>query len=294
MTPMAEPGGTADASLLIDRTDREPVLTIRPARGWRALNLRELWAYRELIYIFAWRDLKVRYRQTFLGVLWVVGQPLITMILFTVIFHRVAHIQPDTTVPYSAFVLTGLLVWNFFSSSAGRAGNSISGASYLISKVYFPRLAIPISGLLVDLVDFGVSALLLIAVLLLERVPIGMGALAIPLVLLVMMALTAGCGLWLAALNVEYRDVRILVPFVLQLGLYATPVAYPLRMLPPRLRPIAIANPVTGVIEGLRALLFGSSFPWKPFFWSITAAMLLLISGIYYFRRMERLFADVI
>ena len=293
MTSMAEPG-IADASLLIDRTDREPTLTIRPAQGWRALNLRELWAYRELIYIFAWRDLKIRYRQTFLGVLWVIGQPLITMILFTVIFNRVARIHPDAPVPYDVFVLAGLLIWNFFSSSAARAGNSLVGVSYLISKVYFPRLVIPLSGLLVDLVDLVVSALLLLIVMLREGVGVGFSALALPGILLAGIILTAGCGLWLAALNVEYRDVRVLVPFLLQLGLYATPVAYPLAMLPPRLQRLALINPMTGVVEAFRACLFGTPFPSAPFLWSVTAAAMLLLSGLYYFRRIERLFADLI
>jgi lipopolysaccharide transport system permease protein len=283
----------AGSEPLVDRTDAPRVL-IRPVGGWRSLDVAELWEYRELIHIFAWRDLKVRYRQTALGVIWVLGQPLITMLLFTVIFNRVARIHADVPVPYNVFVLASLLIWNFFSASCARSANSLIGASFLISKVYFPRLVIPLSGVLVDLFDLAVSALLLIPVMLWAHIAPTVSFFLLPLILLVAVMLTLGAGLWLAALNVEYRDVRVLVPFLLQIGMYATPVVYPLSLLPPSLRPYAIANPMTGVVEAFRAALFGAPILWSALAWSAAAGVLLMLSGAYYFRRMERLFADVI
>lgn len=273
---------------------RAPLLVIRPARGWRALDLTELWAFRELLWIFAWRDLKVRYRQTFLGALWVMGQPLITMLIFTFLFNRVAKFQADGGVPYTVFVLSGLLIWNFFSNSVSKAANSLIGSSYLISKVYFPRLIIPLSGTIVELVDLGVSTLLLAALMAWYRVIPGIGVLLLPLIVLLATILATGVGLWCAALNVEYRDVRLLVPFVLQIAMYATPVVYPLAMLPAKYHLLAIINPMTGIVEGARAALFGRPWPMAALLSSAIFSILFLVSGVYYFRRVERLFADVL
>ncbi|MBV8517032.1 MAG: ABC transporter permease [Acidobacteria bacterium] len=271
-----------------------PVLVIRPSRGWRALGLRELWAYRELLWIFAWRDLKVRYRQTFLGAVWVMGQPLITMAIFTLIFNRVAHLRASGNVPYSVFVLSGLLLWNFFSASVAHAGNSLIGASYLISKVYFPRLAIPLAATIVDLVDLSVSAVLLAALMIWYRVLPGPEIVLFPVVVLAGAVLATGVGLWCAALNVEYRDVRVLIPFVLQLGMFATPVAYSVDVIPAKYRFLVLLNPMTGIIEAGRATLFGTPVAMEALLSAAIVSPLVLITGIYYYRRMERLFADLL
>ena len=277
---------------MTDLADRRPQFVIRPGGGWRAPDLGELWAYRELLFIFAWRDLKVRYRQTVLGALWVIGQPLLGMIIFTFVFNRVAKIE--TAIPYSVFVLSGLLVWNFFSGIVQHAGNSLIGASFLISKVYFPRLAVPISTVAVQLVDLGVSGILLAALMIWYRVAPGLGLVLLPLAILLALVFGLGVGLWISALNVQYRDIRVVIPFVLQLAMYATPVVYPLERLPAKYRAIAVLNPLTGMVEAFRGALFGTAVPLQPVLTSAIVAMVILMTGLFYFRRMERLFADVL
>jgi homopolymeric O-antigen transport system permease protein len=274
--------------------DAPRTLVIQPTSGWRSLSLNEVWAYRDLLYIFAWRDLKVRYRQTLLGALWVMGQPLVSMLIFTLLFSRVAKLKADTGVPYPVFVLTGILIWNFVSGAINRAGNSLIGASFLISKVYFPRLVIPISNLGTDLADFVVAALLLIPAMLWFGVWPDWTIVLSPLVVILAAAFSLGAGLWVAALNVEYRDVRILIPWVLQIAMYATPVVYPLSAIPARYHWIAIANPMTGIVEAFRATVFGTPLPMAALLWSVFASLVLVVSGAFYFRRMERLFADIL
>lgn len=269
-------------------------LVIEPTRGWRAIDLRELWAYRDLLLVFAWRDLKVRYRQTFLGAVWVMGQPLVTMVIFSILFNRVAKLRADAGIPYPLFVLSGLLIWNFVAGAIMRSGNSLLGASHLISKVYFPRLVVPLSNVVTDIVDFAVAALLLIPLLAWYGVAPAATVLFTPLLVGLAGIFALGIGLWIAALNVEYRDVRIVLPWILQIAMYATPVVYPLSALPDRYRWVALANPMTGIIEGFRAALFGHALPYDALIWSIAASLLLLASGAYYFRRMERLFADIL
>lgn len=269
-------------------------LVLEASRGWRAIDFGEVWAYRELLAIFAWRDLKVRYRQTLLGAVWVMGQPLVTMLIFTLLFGRVAKLSVSTAVPYPVFVLSGLLIWNFVVSAITRGGNSLIGASHLISKVYFPRLVIPLSNVVTDLVDFTLSAALLIPLMIWYRVAPGVEIVLLPLVVLLAAVFALGAGLWVAALNIEYRDVRIVIPWILQIALYATPVVYPLSALPERYRAIAVWNPMAGIVEAFRATLFGTPFPTWPLAWSVAAALLLLVSGAYYFRRMERRFADLL
>src|SRR5688572_28278595 len=204
-------------------------LVIQPTRGWRAIDLGELWAYRELLLIFAWRDLKVRYRQTLLGALWVMGQPLVTMLIFTLLFNRIARLPSATGVPYPLFVLAGVLLWTFIAGAIQRSGNSLLGATHLISKVYFPRLVIPLSNVVTDAVDLGVSALLLVPLMMWYGVFPGASILLVPLVVIAAGILAVGAGLWLAALNVEYRDIRVIIPWVLQIAMYVAPVVYPLR-----------------------------------------------------------------
>lgn len=269
-------------------------LVIQSTRGWRSINLSELWAYRELLYIFVWRDVKVRYRQTVLGALWVMGQPVVTMLIFTLLFNRVAKLNTGTNVPYPVFVLAGILIWNFVSGAINRAGNSLIGASYLISKVYFPRLVIPLSNVVTDAADLGIAALLLVPMMLWYGVVPGPEVILAPLVVLLAGVFAVGVGLWVAALNVEYRDIRVVLPWVLQIAMYATPVVYPMASLPERYRWIAAINPMTGIVEAFRTTLFGTPLAVGPLLWSITFAIAAFIGGAFYFRRMERLFADLL
>jgi lipopolysaccharide transport system permease protein len=222
----------------------------------------------------------------------VVGQPLLGMIIFTFVFNRVAKIE--TALPYNVFVLAGLLIWNFFSGTVQHAGNSLIGSAFLISKVYFPRLAVPLSTVAVQLVDLGVSGILLAALMIWYRVTPGLSILLLPLAILLALIFALGIGLWISALNVQYRDVRVVIPFILQLAMYATPVVYPLERLPAKYRAIAVLNPLTGMVEAFRAALFGTPVALQPVAISAAVAVLMLVSGVFYFRRMERLFADVL
>jgi lipopolysaccharide transport system permease protein len=269
-------------------------LIIQATRGWRSVDLAEIWAYRELLLIFAWRDLKVRYRQTLFGALWVMGQPLVSMLIFTLLFGRVARLSVTTPVPYPVFVLAGLLLWNFVAGAINHVGNSLIGASYLISKAYFPRLVVPLSNIVTDLVDFGVAALLLVPMMLWYRYIPGPEILLAPLLVAVATTFALGVGLWIAALNIEYRDIRIVIPWLLQIAMYVTPVIYPLSALPPRYRSVAVFNPMSGIVESFRSCLFGTSFPYVPLLWSIVSSLILLVTGAFYFRRVERRFADVL
>ncbi|HEX8620033.1 MAG TPA: ABC transporter permease [Thermoanaerobaculia bacterium] len=269
-------------------------LVIQPTRGWRSIDLRELWAYRDLLLVFAWRDIKVRYRQTLLGAVWVMGQPLVTMLIFTVIFSRVAKLGGEAGIPYPLFVLAGILLWNFVSGAINRGGNSLLGTAHLISKVYFPRLLIPFSHIATDIVDFSIAAILIIPLMFWYGVAPGFALLLAPPVVLVAAAFALGIGLWVAALNIEYRDIRVIIPWILQIAMYAAPVVYPLSAVPERYRWIAIANPMTGLLEAFRATLFGTPLDLAILGWSVIASLVILISGAYYFRRMERLFADVL
>lgn len=275
-------------------TEAKPVIEIVPTRGWRAVDLGELWRYRELLQIFVWRDLKVRYRQTVLGVAWIVGQPLITMLVFTLLFNRVAKIRPDADVPYSLFVMSALVPWTFFSSGVTASGNSLIGSSHLISKVYFPRLLVPMAALLAGIVDMLVTLGVIAVMIVWYRTPLGLSLLVLPLTTLVCAAFALGVGLWFSALNVEYRDLRVVIPFVLQFWMYATPVVYPLSALPARYQLIARLNPMTGIVDAFRASLVGKPIEWGALAYGTAAAAVVLVSGSFYFRRMERRFADVL
>jgi lipopolysaccharide transport system permease protein len=269
-------------------------LIIEPTKGWRALGLPEVWAYRDLLVIFSWRDLKVRYRQTLLGAAWVMGQPLVTMLIFSLLFGRVARLQVETTVPYPVFVLSGILIWNFIAGAIGRAGGSLLGASYLVSKAYFPRLVVPLSSITTDLADFAIAALLLIPAMAWYGVTPSLGILALPLVIGIAAVLSLGVGLWIAALNIEYRDVRILIPWLLQVAMYATPVVYPMSAIPAKYQWLTIANPAAGIVETFRAVLFGTPIPYLALFIATLLSIFFLVSGAFYFRRMERRFADLL
>jgi lipopolysaccharide transport system permease protein len=274
--------------------DAKPVIEIRPGGGWRALDLREVWEYRELLQILVWRDLKVRYRQTFLGVIWVVAQPLLTTLIFTLLFNRIGHITAGTSVPYSLFVMVALVPWTFFSGGVTASSNSLIGSAHLISKVYFPRFIVPAASVLAGLADLAVTLGLVIVMLVFARVPVTPQLALLPIGLLLCLVFALGVGLWMSALNVEYRDVKVIVPFLLQLWMYATPVVYPLSVIPQKFRWIAALNPMTGVIELFRASLLGDPVPWSGVVYAAVVTAVVTISGAYYFRRMERLFADVL
>ncbi len=278
----------------VEPIDRQPTVEISPLDGWRAIDFGELWQFRELLYVLVWRDLKVRYRQTLLGAAWVLGQPLIATALFTLIFNRIARIDAPAGAPYAVFVLAGLLPWNFFALGAQNAGNSLIGSTHLISKTYFPRLLVPMAAVLSGVVDFAVTFVLLFAMLLWYGIVPPATIVLFPLAVLIAIALAMGIGFWLSGLNVEYRDARVIIPFLMQIGLYVTPVVYPRALLPKPLDQIVLANPMTGVVETFRAAILGGPIPWLPLGTSIVFACVILVSGAYFFRRVEKTFADLL
>jgi len=272
-----------------------PVVCIEPSRGWISLKLGELWAYRELIYFLIWRDIKVRYKQTVIGAAWAILQPLATMIIFTVVFKKFANV-PSDGLPYPIFSYTALLPWQLFAGALNRSSTSLVGQANLISKVYFPRLIVPISSTISGAVDFSVAFVILLGMMIWYGIAPTWGVLALPLFLLLGMAtaLSVG-GLWLSALNVRYRDVGHTVPFLVQLWMFASPVAYPVSLVPEQWRLLYSLNPMVGVIEGFRWALLGKESPdFGVIALSSAIVMLLLFGGIIYFKRMERSFADIV
>ena len=267
-------------------------LVIRPRSGWIAIDWRELWESRELLYFLVLRDVKVRYKQTVLGVAWAVLQPLFTMLIFTLIFGRFAKI-PSDGVPYALFVFAGLLPWTFFSNNISQASMSLMNQQTLLTKIYLPRLFIPSSsigsGLIDLLVSFGVFALLMIY----YGVGLGPGVLAVPFLVLMTAAASLGIGLWLAALIVTYRDFRYVVPFLVQSWLYLSPVIYPVSMVPPKWQPLLAINPMAGIIDGFRSALLGLPWNYTTIGISSASSLVLLAFGLGYFRKTERSFADV-
>ncbi|MBV9169294.1 MAG: ABC transporter permease [Chloroflexi bacterium] len=270
-----------------------PVVSIEPSAGWRALDLRELWRFRELVYFLALRDVKVRYKQTALGVAWVVLQPLLAMGIFSVVFGQ-RGLTSDG-LPYPLFVVTALVPWFYFANATSGASGSVVGNTQLISKVYFPRLAIPLAAVLANLVDLSIGLLLVLVLLVAFGVGVGAQVVAVvPLVVLIVLA-SLSVSVWLAALDVQYRDVRYAVPFLLQVWLFATPIIYAASDVSERWRVLLLVNPMTGVIEGFRwALLGARDAPVIDLVVSCVIVALLLATGLLYFRRMERTFADVI
>ncbi|MHB0960557.1 MAG: ABC transporter permease [Pirellulaceae bacterium] len=270
------------------------VTAIRATRGWRRIDWREMWEYRELLYFLAWRDIQVRYKQTAIGVAWAILQPLLTMLVFTLFFGRFGKI-PSDGVPYGLFTLTALVPWTFFASGLTQTANSVVDNSHLITRVYFPRLVVPIAGMISRLIDFALVFVIFLAMLPVYGIWPTEKVLALPAFVLLAMAAALGVGLWLSALNVQFRDVRYVVPFLSQLWLFSTPVAYPSSMLPDPWRTLYGINPMVGVVEGFRWSLLGvDTAPGAMIFLSTISTFALLISGIYYFHRMERSFADIV
>lgn len=267
---------------------------IHPSQGWFELNLSEMWKFRELLYFLVWRDLKVRYKQTLIGGAWAIVQPFFMMVVFTVFFHRLGGIQAEGA-PYPVFAYVGLLPWMYFANSLTGAANVVVGHASILTKLYFPRLLLPISAVVGGLVDFGIAFLVLIGMMLYFGIVPGWACLTLPLFLLLAMLTALGIGLWLSALNAIYRDVRYIVPFLVQFWLFASPVAYASNAVPETWRGLYGLNPMAGVIEGFRwALLGKSAAPGPMMLVSVFAVFLILTIGIFYFRRMEGYFADVV
>ncbi|MFZ0888816.1 MAG: ABC transporter permease [Candidatus Binataceae bacterium] len=270
-----------------------PVLTIQARRWWAGLDLREVWQRRDLLYLLAWRDVKVRYKQTVLGVAWAVLQPLLTMVVFTLFFGKLARV-PSDGIPYPIFAYAGLLPWTFFSNAVTGSGNSLVGNAGLITKVYFPRMIIPGAAVCAGLVDFGIASLILVGLMAYYGVALSAGAvMLIPLAMLTTM-LAIGVGMGMSALNVKYRDVRHAMPFAIQLWMFATPIIYPASLIPAKWRWLLWANPLSGLIEGFRAALFHRAFNWPALAVSAAVAVVVLVCSAYVFKQMEREFADVI
>jgi lipopolysaccharide transport system permease protein len=267
------------------------VIVIRPSRGWVSLRLNELWEYRELLYFLVWRDIKVRYKQTVLGAAWAIIQPFSTMVVFSLFFGRLAGV-PSDGLPYPIFSYAALLPWNYFAHSLSEASNSLVGSANLIRKVYFPRLVIPLSSVLSGLVDFGIAFSVLLGMMVHFSVRPMWGILLLPLLLLLALVTALGVGLWLSALNVKYRDVRYAIPFLTQFWMFATPVAYPSSLLSEPWRTLYGLNPMAGVVEGFRWALLGTQPPSAMITVSALVAVLLLVSGAFYFRQVEKTFAD--
>lgn len=270
------------------------VLRIERRDGWAPLRLGELWASRELLFFLVWRDIKVRYKQTALGAAWAVLQPFLTMVVFSVFFGRLAKV-PSDGIPYPVFAYTALVPWTFFANGLTHSSNSLVGSAGLLKKVYFPRLAVPVASVLSECVDFAVAFLVLIGLMAVYGLTPTANAAFLPLFVLLGMVTSLGVGLWLSALNVRYRDVRYVVPFITQFWLFATPIAYPSSLLAEPWRTIYGLNPMAGVVEGFRWALIGNvPAPGPMLIASSAGAAVLLITGALYFRHMERTFADVV
>lgn len=270
------------------------VVTIKPAKGWLGIDLQELWHYRELIYFLTWRDIKVRYKQAALGIAWAILQPVLTTAITSVVFGYLLKVDSGN-LPYPVFTLAALLPWHLFQLSLQKSSISLVGNANLITKIYFPRVIIPLSSVLAVLVDFGISLIILFAAMAIYKVPLTWTALwLIPLTLLTVLAALA-VGLWLSALNVQYRDIQQMVPFLLQIWMYATPIVYAITIIPEgTIRYIYSLNPMVGVVQGFRWALFGGTPPDMTLLFSSVAVIVLLISGLFFFRRMEKTFADVV
>lgn len=294
-SPASDPMTDAPASpgqVFYNLPDK-PVVTIEASRSGVPLNLPGLWACRELLYFLVWRDVKVRYKQTLLGAVWAVLQPLVTMIIFTYFFGKLARVPTDG-VPYPIFFYTGLLLWTYFSNAVMSGANSLISNTNLITKVYFPRLIIPASAVGAGLIDFAIASVLLVFLLIYYSFPVTWGYLMLmPLVLLTTL-FALGLSVWLAALNVRYRDVRYALPFLIQIWMFVSPIIYPSTLVPQEWRWVMNMNPLTGIIEGFRASLLGREFHWLALGYSTLFIVLLLLYGSYTFRRMERRFAEFI
>ena len=267
---------------------------ITPPKGWLHVNLKEVWAYRELLMLLAWRDVSVRYKQSAVGIGWAIIQPLLMMIIFTIVFGRFAKL-PSEGIPYPIFTYCALLPWNYFARSLTDSSNSLVGSAHLITKVYFPRLIIPLSKVFAGLVDFGVAFVILLVMMVWYGIMPNMGILLLPVFILIAMLTSLGIGLWLTAINVKYRDVVFVVPFLAQFWMYASPVAYSMTIVPEKWQWLYGLNPMVGVIEGFRWAMLGKAPPDPAvMLLSVFIIFLILVSGLFYFKKMEKTFADIV
>lgn len=271
-----------------------PVTVIEPSKGWVAIRLGALWRFRELLYFLIWRDVKVRYKQTLLGAAWAILQPLLTMVVFSIFFGKLAR-MPSDGVPYPLFAYVALVPWTFFANGLTLASNSLVANQTLLRKVYFPRLVIPVSAVAAGLIDFGIAFVVLLGLAARYGVPLSANMIWLPALVLLALVTALGVGLWFAALNVLYRDIQYVVPFLVQVWLYATPIVYPSSLVPERWRTLYAINPMVGVVEGFRWALLGTgTAPGPMILVSGIAAVMTLIGGMFFFRRMEKTFSDVV
>jgi lipopolysaccharide transport system permease protein len=272
---------------------RQDVTIIEPAQGWRLADLREIWRYRELLWVLTERDIKVRYKQTALGLAWAIIQPVLLMVVFSVVFGQLARMPTDGR-PYPIFVYAGLLPWTLFANGVSTAAGSLIGSSHLISKVYFPRLAIPLSSVGSCVVDFLIATVVLLAMMLLYGVGWSLNILVAPLLMAGVTLIALGFGVWLSALTVSYRDFRYVVPFLMQFWMFATPVVYPASLAPVNWRWLLFLNPMAGLVEGFRSAFLGLPFDWPAIVFSLGVAIGIFALAVAYFERVERRFADII
>ena len=271
----------------------EPLVVIEPSRSWKLISLKDLWAYRELLFFLTWRDVKVRYKQTALGAAWAILQPLFMMLIFTIFFGRLAGVA-SAGIPYPLFALAGLVPWTFFSNAITQSGNSLVGSANLISKVYFPRLLVPAAAMLAGLVDFALAFVMFCVLMAFYRVAPTIQVLFVPVLVLLTALFALGVGTWMSALNVKYRDVRFALPFIIQLWLFVSSVIMPSSALPLKWRRLLLLNPMSAIIEGYRSALFGLPFDWPALGLASLLTIATLLYAIYSFGRVERSFADII
>jgi len=271
----------------------KPLVSIRAGGSGPPIDLKSLWDYRELLYFLTWRDVKVRYKQTALGAAWAIIQPLFTMIIFTIFFGNLAKV-PSDGIPYPIFAYAALLPWTFFSNAITSSGNSLVGSAHLITKVYFPRMIIPGAAVAAGLIDLMVAFGILIILMIYYGVGATWNLLMLPALILLTTLLAIGVGMYTSALNVKYRDIRYALPFAIQLLMFATPIIYPVSLVPERWRWAFNLNPLTGIIEGFRASFFGRPFNWPALAISSAITLALLVYAAYHFKRMERTFADIV
>ena len=288
------PDGNTELSSAPDLPNK-PLIIIEPTSSWMPANLTDLWSYRELLYFLILRDVKVRYKQTLLGVLWVIIQPLLMILIFTLLFGRLAGLQTRTGgIPYPIFACAGLLPWTFFATAITNSSNSLVGNAQLITKIYFPRLIIPAAAVAAGLVDLALAFVILAALMAYYGVGATGSLILVPVLTMLLLLLTLSVGTFLAALHVKYRDIRHAVPFMLQLWMFASPVIYPATLIPERWRWVLGLNPMTGIIEAFRGALFGGKIDWRLLAVSAAVTLALLLYSCVAFRRMEKSFADVI
>ncbi|HEV3483134.1 MAG TPA: ABC transporter permease [Candidatus Acidoferrales bacterium] len=293
-TQVKELEGTSQAGGRDAAVDTTPLLVIRPLKGLVPLQLAELWKHREVLYFLIWRDIKVRYKQTALGATWAIIQPLLTMLIFSIFFGRLAKV-PSDGLPYPLFSYSALVPWTFFATGLTQASNSLVSSSNLITKVYFPRLLVPMASVFAGLMDLAIAGATLVFMMTYYHHGSTAHIVWVPALLLLALVTSVGVSFWFSAMNVKYRDIRHVLPFVVQLWMFATPIAYPSSLVPARLRVFYAINPMTGVIEGFRWALLGTkTAPGAMLAVSSVIAVFVLVSGAYFFRRMETTFADVV